>query len=270
MAAVEEESGDKVLEVVGNHEKDSFSVFHEMREFDELCDITLKVNRKEIRAHRVVLAACSPYFRAMLTTGFLESNLGTITLQDCEENAFEELVEFLYTCKLNLNESNVEHVLAVAALFQLQLVVQNCADFLGKLIRVENCLGIQSLAMQYSLSNLESKVTSFINWNFMEVSRESEFVMIPAPQLRKIVASDRLHVEMEEDVFEAAIKWYKYDKEERSKYQVSYVMSILSSLIALPSPLGICQGGPFSCFRVKQGLPPTSTHAKICIVVSTH
>lgn len=91
------EFGDQVLQVIGNHEKDSFSVFQEMRKLDELCDITLRVNRREIRAHRVVLAACSSYFRAMLTTGFLESNLGTISLQDCDETAVEQLVDFLYT-----------------------------------------------------------------------------------------------------------------------------------------------------------------------------
>ena len=228
------EFGVQVLQVVGNHEKDSFSVFHEMRTLDELCDVTLNVNGREIRAHRVVLAACSSYFRAMLTTGFLESNLGTIFLQDCEENAVEELVEFLYTCKLNLNESNVENILAVASLFQIQLVVQKCADFLGTLVRIENCLGIQSLAMQYSLRNLESKVRSFISWNFLEVSRESEFVLIPAQQLRKIVESDRLHVKMEEDVFEAVITWYKYDREERIKYSVSYVCLKIYFVIILP------------------------------------
>ena len=215
------ECGDRAQEIVGNHEKDSFSVFHEMRSFDELCDITLKVNGKEIRAHRVVLAACSPYFRAMLTTGFVESNMGTISLQDCEESAVEKLVEFLYTCKLNLNESNVESVLGVAALFQIHLVVQKCADFLETLIRIENCLGIQSLAMQYSLCNLESKARSFISWNFIEVSHESEFVLIPAEQLSTIVESDRLHVKMEEDVFEAVMRWYKHDREERIKHQVS-------------------------------------------------
>lgn len=220
-AAVECE--DKELEVVGNHEKDSFSVFHEMRSFDELCDLTLKVNGKEIRAHRVVLAACSPYFRAMLTTGFVESNLGTISLQDCEENAVERLVGFLYTCKLNLNESNVENILRAAALFQIELVVQKCADFLETLIRIENCLGIQSLAMQYSLRNLETKASNFISWNFMEVSRESEFVLIPVTQLSAIVGSDRLQIKMEEDVFEAVVRWYKYDREERIKYQVSCV-----------------------------------------------
>lgn len=222
MAAVLECS-DGELEIVGSHEKDSFSVFDEMRAFDELCDITLKVNEKEIRAHRVVLAACSPYFRAMLTSGFVESNMGTISLQDCEENGVEMVLDFIYSCKLKLNESNVESVLRAAALFQIHLVVQKCADFLETLIRIENCLGIQSLAVQYSLKNLGSKAKSFISWNFREVSRESEFVLIPASQLSTIVESDRLNVEMEEDVFEAVIRWYKHDREERIKQQVSCI-----------------------------------------------
>ena len=212
----------KELEIVGRHESDAFTVFNEMREFDELCDITLNVNGKEIRAHRVVLAACSPYFRAMLTTGFLESNLNTISLQGCEESAVEKLIGFFYTCKLKLNETDVENALTVSSLFQIHLVSQECARFLETLIRVENCLGIQSLAMQYSLNNLQCKVKSFISWNFMQVSRENEFVLIPPEQLREIVQSDRLHVKMEEDVFEAVMRWYKYDRDKRLKCPVSW------------------------------------------------
>ena len=220
MAAVLE-CADKGTEIIGNHETDCFAVFHEMRCLGELCDITLKVNGKEVRAHRVVLAACSPYFRAMLTTAFVERDMGTISLQDCEENAVEKLVEFLYTCKLKLNESNVENVLRVAAVFQIHLVVQKCAEYLESQIGIENCLGIESLAMQYSLRNLESKVKSFITWNFVQVSRGSEFVLIPAAQLCSIVGSDRLHVKHEEEVYEAVMRWYKFDKEERIKHEAS-------------------------------------------------
>ncbi|XP_068727085.1 kelch-like protein 20 [Montipora capricornis] len=221
MAAVLE-CADKETEIIGNHETDCFAVFHEMRCLGELCDITLKVNGKEVRAHRVVLAACSPYFRAMLTTAFVERDMGTISLQDCEENAVEKLVEFLYTCKLKLNESNVENVLRVAAVFQIHLVVQKCAEYLESQIGIENCLGIESLAMQYSLRNLESKVKSFITWNFVQVSRGSEFVLIPAAQLCSIVGSDRLHVKREEEVYEAVIRWYKFDKEERIKHEATF------------------------------------------------
>uniref|UniRef100_A0A8C3UAQ7 BTB domain-containing protein n=1 Tax=Catharus ustulatus TaxID=91951 RepID=A0A8C3UAQ7_CATUS len=33
-----------------------------------LCDIVLHVATKEIKAHKVVLASCSPYFHAMFTS----------------------------------------------------------------------------------------------------------------------------------------------------------------------------------------------------------
>lgn len=35
----------------------------ELQKTDSLCDITIVVNEDEIRAHKLVLAAASPYFR---------------------------------------------------------------------------------------------------------------------------------------------------------------------------------------------------------------
>ena len=37
------------------------------RENDELCDVTLLVEGQKIRAHKIILAAASPYFKAMFT-----------------------------------------------------------------------------------------------------------------------------------------------------------------------------------------------------------
>jgi hypothetical protein len=66
-------------------------------------------------------------------------------------------------------------------------------------IQLENCLGIQSLASQYSLTNLKSKVDNFISWNFMDLCVEEEFGMIPGRQLGEIISQDKLHVNEEED-----------------------------------------------------------------------
>ena len=38
-----------------------------MRKHHELCDVVITVGTKKIFAHKLVLAACSPYFRAMFT-----------------------------------------------------------------------------------------------------------------------------------------------------------------------------------------------------------
>lgn len=45
----------------------AFAVLEELRRRGQLCDVTLTVGECEFRAHKVVLAATSPYFRGMFT-----------------------------------------------------------------------------------------------------------------------------------------------------------------------------------------------------------
>ena len=49
------------------HMKKAFKVMNELRSQNLLCDVTIVAEDMEISAHRVVLAACSPYFHAMFT-----------------------------------------------------------------------------------------------------------------------------------------------------------------------------------------------------------
>lgn len=52
------------------HYHDSFVSMNRMRQRGLLCDIVLHVSNKEIKAHKVVLASCSPYFHAMFTSKY--------------------------------------------------------------------------------------------------------------------------------------------------------------------------------------------------------
>lgn len=52
------------------HYHDSFVSMNRMRQRGLLCDIVLHVSNKEIKAHKVVLASCSPYFHAMFTSEY--------------------------------------------------------------------------------------------------------------------------------------------------------------------------------------------------------
>lgn len=62
-----------------------FSTFS-LRSQNLLCDVTIVAEDMEIAAHRVVLAACSPYFHAMFTgTIFLKHLLHIETKMPCFE-----------------------------------------------------------------------------------------------------------------------------------------------------------------------------------------
>ena len=45
----------------------SFIAFEQLRQLNQLCDVTIRVGSSETVAHRVVLAATCPYFRGMFT-----------------------------------------------------------------------------------------------------------------------------------------------------------------------------------------------------------
>lgn len=64
-------------------------------------------NSTEIPAHKMVLAACSPYFYAMFTS-FEESKQDRITLQGVDHQALMLLVEYVYTSEVQVTEENVQ------------------------------------------------------------------------------------------------------------------------------------------------------------------
>lgn len=77
---------------------------------DDLCDVTLVASGVEAKAHRLVLASCSPYFRAMFTgpVVFEEQRRETITLQGLEGDALLLLVGYIYSGQIHVDEDNVQ------------------------------------------------------------------------------------------------------------------------------------------------------------------
>ena len=55
-----------------------------LRQDESLCDVTLKIGEMSIKAHKVILAASTPYFNAMFTNQMLESSLNEVKLQEVD------------------------------------------------------------------------------------------------------------------------------------------------------------------------------------------
>ena len=68
---------------------------------------------------QVILAACSPYFRAMFTGAMSESSQTEVTIRDVDETAMDILIDFCYTSHIVVEESNVQTLLPAACLLQL-------------------------------------------------------------------------------------------------------------------------------------------------------
>lgn len=199
-----------------NHASGLLSCMRELREDRTLCDITLCVAEEEFQAHRLVLAASSPYFSAMFTNQHLESSSSRIHLSGIEAGALKLIINFAYSASITISEENVQAVLAAANLLQIMSVVDACCEFLDAQVDVDNCLGIAAFAEMLSCSKLYRTSWRFALDNFHEVWRTEEFLSTPPSLLKELIKSEHLHVQSEEEVLECVLRWYQHDTQART------------------------------------------------------
>ncbi|KAH1006630.1 hypothetical protein HUJ05_007344 [Dendroctonus ponderosae] len=82
----------------------------------EYSDIVLVVEGQKLHAHKVILAARSDYFRALLYGGLRESNQDEIELPNAPLNAFKVLLKYIYTGHMFLMTMKEEVILDILGL----------------------------------------------------------------------------------------------------------------------------------------------------------
>ncbi|KAI6656850.1 Kelch-like protein 3 [Oopsacas minuta] len=195
----------------------AFSRLDEMRKDSLLCDVVLRVDQQDLPAHKCVLAATSPYFRAMFTGNLSESRQSIVQLQQLDSAAVESLIQFSYSGNLEINEQNVLLLIMASGLLQLPEVQDACCQYLAKHLHPCNCLGIVHFAEHHDCSELYQEACSYAWQNFSMVVKSDEFLNLTHSQVISLIGSNELGVSSEEDVFEAVCSWVRRDRE-RSFY----------------------------------------------------
>ncbi|CAF5213122.1 unnamed protein product [Rotaria magnacalcarata] len=109
----------KLIKFSDKHAKFLIDNLNLLRKQKELCDVILMIGQSQIPAHRAVLSACSPYFKAMFTGELAESRKTEIIIHDIDEFAMELLIEFCYTSRIIVDEKNVQMLLPAACILQV-------------------------------------------------------------------------------------------------------------------------------------------------------
>ena len=73
--------------------------FETLFEDDKFSDVTFVVGAKEFKGHKNILAARSPVFAAMFEHDFIEKQESKVLITDVSEDAFEQLLRYIYTFK---------------------------------------------------------------------------------------------------------------------------------------------------------------------------
>ncbi len=121
------------------------------------------------QVHKLVLAACSPYFKAMFTSNFKECHASEVTLRDVCPQVISRLIDFAYTSRITVGEKCVLHVLLTAMRYQMEEVAKACCDFLTKNLEPSNVIGLLRFAEEIGCTDLHLRTREYISTHFNEV-----------------------------------------------------------------------------------------------------
>eukprot|EP00117_Sycon_ciliatum_P006045 scpid74631/ scgid9747/ Kelch-like protein 8 len=194
------------------HAESSLRHLHEMYFTGSLCDVEIQVASRRVPCHRVVLAASSPYFRAMFTSKMQESTAPAVELHDVCDQCVKALIDFAYTGLIQITRSNVEDLMYASSMLQVQPVLEGCGGFLRRILDTSNCAVFLSLADSYGSDVLRRAAEQHFLEHFEDVSKTEDFMKLPLSIMCRLLSSDLLCVHREEDVFTVMMQWCQYSE----------------------------------------------------------
>ncbi|KAF2356093.1 BTB/POZ domain [Trinorchestia longiramus] len=88
------------------------TAFQSLREEEDFVDVTVACDGRQYSAHRMVLSACSPYFRTMLKANPCKHPIVILKDVGCAE--LERLLEFMYNGEVNIAQDQLAAFLRTA------------------------------------------------------------------------------------------------------------------------------------------------------------
>ncbi|XP_058638609.1 kelch-like protein 33 isoform X3 [Onychostoma macrolepis] len=219
--------------VSGSEERErSLRVIRTLWERNVGCDVIIQTDCGDrFPAHRVILAAGADYFRALLCGRLRESGEGVVLLRGVQSWVLRDLLDFIYSGRLNLSCRNVWDLTEAASQFQLQGALALCLNFLQDNMDETSCLDILALAEAYSLEDLGRRTEDYVLAHFQRVADGEKFKDLPCVQLQRLLERDALNADSELAVFRAVVNWVEDDKDRRLPHLSRLMQSVRFALM---------------------------------------
>merc|ERR1711936_127676 len=132
-----------------NHRTTIISVMDTLLEEESLVDVTLSADGQFLRAHRVILSACSPYFRQLFKSSFLNDKHPIIIMKDVDFDNLKSLVEYMYKGEANVPQQMLPSFIQTAESLQIRGLAEGASKQ-----KLEQVAELNSISPHLNLPNI--------------------------------------------------------------------------------------------------------------------
>lgn len=212
---------------------------------DDYSDVTLVVEDNRIRGHKVILAAQSEYFRALLYGGMRESNQMEIELKGTSLDAFKILLKYIYTGYMTLTtlgEDAILDVLALAHQYSFADLETSISDYLKAILNTGNVCDIYDTATMFQLTSLASVCCSFMDRHAGDIMRHETFLTLSPLALKEMIGRNSFCA-AEVDIFRSVCRWIEHNPSCDAKAEILQAIRLplmnISDLLSVVRPTGL-------------------------------
>ncbi|XP_007906947.1 kelch-like protein 31 [Callorhinchus milii] len=205
-----------------SHGSNLLEEINKMRQERFLSDLNLVTKTKSFEVHKVVMAACSDYFRSMLKK---DPSIKCVDVNDVSPLGLATAITYAYRGTLSLSLYTIGCTIATATQFKMHTLINMCSDFLVREMNVENCMYISNIAGTYGLNQVKESARKFIRENFLEFAETDQFMKLTHNQMNDLLMDDSLQLPSELTAFQMAMKWLEFDTK-----RVKHAADLLSNI----------------------------------------
>ncbi|KFV62604.1 Kelch repeat and BTB domain-containing protein 12, partial [Dryobates pubescens] len=203
-----------------------------MKDSTEIIDIVLVAEGEKFPCHKVVLAAFSPYFKAMFTCGLVECTQREVVLYDISAESVSVILHYMYSADLHLTNQNVQTVALSAYFMQMEDVCRMCQKYMMDHMDASNCVGIYYFANHIGAEDLCDQAKKYLYQHFAEVSLQEEILEIEFQQLLTLIKSDDLNISREESILDLVLRWVKHSRKSRLEHLIELLKQVRLVLVS--------------------------------------
>ena len=155
----------------------------------DFSDCIIACGSKEFYCHKVILAGRSTVFKAMFLNDLDESISGKVEIEDLDEDAVEEMLNYIYSGTVKKFEGLADKLLTAADKYDLSELKEECELYLCEKISISNVCDLLIIAYLHSCTSLQSAALQFLSTNGRNVMVADELKLYPDILVKMFEAS---------------------------------------------------------------------------------